>query len=173
MLSAYRSSISESFEPINRTSHPANQLSICGAVARWCEDFGTRSDEKPPKTVNDGTLKEIQPKEVTSFGKSTKECSARSWKQVCVKFNRTSKHWEEKSNLQEFVKKRHSSTELLSENSTRTVLDVDEASALKCMVSLLFFLLNIPRIRYWMSRLLDLFHHQVGCVLPFSFKRVI
>ena len=34
-----------------RIIHSANQLSIHGAVAGWCEDVGMKSDEKPPKTV--------------------------------------------------------------------------------------------------------------------------
>ena len=53
-----------------RTVHPANQLSVYGAVARWCEDVGMKSDEKPPKTRNDEILKEVQTKEVSSLVKS-------------------------------------------------------------------------------------------------------
>ena len=37
---------------------------------------------------------------------------------VCVKFNRTSEHWERTSNLQEFVMKRHPSMKLLWEKFT-------------------------------------------------------
>ena len=37
---------------------------------------------------------------------------------ACVKFNRTTKHWEQESKLQESVKKRYSSMKLLSEGST-------------------------------------------------------
>ena len=54
-------------ELLYRTLHTANQLSIYGAVAGWCEDFSVTSDEKPPKTTNDDVLKEVQPKEVTSL----------------------------------------------------------------------------------------------------------
>ena len=36
-------------ELLHRTIHSANQLSIYGAVARWCEDFGMKSDETLPK----------------------------------------------------------------------------------------------------------------------------
>ena len=39
-----------STELVYRTTHYAIQLSIHGAVAGWCEDFGMISDEKPPKT---------------------------------------------------------------------------------------------------------------------------
>ena len=47
--------------------HFANQLSIFGAVARWCEDFGMKSDETLPKTINVKILKEVQPKELISL----------------------------------------------------------------------------------------------------------
>ena len=47
--------------------HSANQLCIYGAVARWCEDFGMKSDETPPKTSNDKILKEVRPEEMTSL----------------------------------------------------------------------------------------------------------
>ena len=57
-------------ELLFRTIHSANQPSIHGAVARWCEDLGMEADEKPPKTKNDVTLKEVQPKEVTSLVKA-------------------------------------------------------------------------------------------------------
>ena len=57
-------------ELLDRTIHSVNQLSINGAVARWCEYFGMMSDVKPPKTVNDEILEEVQPKEVTSLVKA-------------------------------------------------------------------------------------------------------
>ena len=57
-------------ELLYRTIHSANQLSIYGAVARWCEDFGMKTDEKPPKTLHDEMLREFQPKEVTSVVKA-------------------------------------------------------------------------------------------------------
>ena len=50
-----------------RTIHSANQLSIYGEVAGWCEEFGLKPDqtsEERPKTTNDNILKEVQPKEV-------------------------------------------------------------------------------------------------------------
>ena len=53
-------------ELLHRTIHSAHQLSIYGAVARWCEDSGMKSDETLPKTINAKILKEVQPKEVTS-----------------------------------------------------------------------------------------------------------
>ena len=52
-------------ELVCRTIHSANQLSIYGAVARWCQYFGMKSDEEPPKICVDEMLKEVQPKEVT------------------------------------------------------------------------------------------------------------
>ena len=45
-------------------------LSIYGAVARWCKDFGVKSDETPPKTINGEILKEVPPKEMTSWVKA-------------------------------------------------------------------------------------------------------
>ena len=33
----------------DRTIHIANQVSTYGAVARWCDDFGMKSDETLPK----------------------------------------------------------------------------------------------------------------------------
>ena len=59
-------------ELLNQTIHSANQLSIYGAVASWCEKFGLKPDEKPPKTLNDNMLKGVQPKEVTSLVKAPK-----------------------------------------------------------------------------------------------------
>ena len=56
-------------ELLYRTIHSATQLSIYGAVAGWCEDFGVKSHEKPPTTMNDDLLTEVQPKEVTSLVK--------------------------------------------------------------------------------------------------------
>ena len=50
-----------------RTIHSANQLSIHGAVASWCEEFGLKPDEtseKLTKTENDQILKEVRPQEV-------------------------------------------------------------------------------------------------------------
>ena len=57
-------------ELLYRTIHSANQLSVYGAVARWCEDFGMMSDETHPKTKKDKILKEVQPKEVISWVKA-------------------------------------------------------------------------------------------------------
>ena len=73
-----------------------------------CEDFDMKSDETPPKTTDDKILKEVQTKEVTSQVEASKNAHPQL-ETVCVKFNRTSKHWEQMSYLQEFVKKRHSS----------------------------------------------------------------
>ena len=78
--------------------------------------LGVTSDEKPPKTINDDILKEVQPKEVTSLVKVPRNAQFAAGNSL--KFNRTSKHWEQKSNLQVFVKKRHSFMKLLSEVST-------------------------------------------------------
>ena len=58
-------------ELLHRTIQSANQLSIYGAVARWCEDFGMKSDEKPPETLEDDILKEVQPQYVTSLANDT------------------------------------------------------------------------------------------------------
>ena len=55
------------FEHRDFVLHSANQLCVYGAVARWCEDFGMKSDETPPKTSNDKILKEVRPEEVTSL----------------------------------------------------------------------------------------------------------
>ena len=60
-------------ELLNQTIHSANQLSIYGAVASWCEQFGLKPDEKPPKTLNDNMLKGVQTKRRDFFGESTKE----------------------------------------------------------------------------------------------------
>ena len=57
-------------ELLHRTIQSANQLSIYGAVARWCEDFGVKSDEKPSKTLRGEILKEFQPQYVTSLVKA-------------------------------------------------------------------------------------------------------
>ena len=55
---------------IYRTIHSTNQLRIFGAVAKWCEDFGMKSDEKHPKTINDKILKVVQPTEVIALVKA-------------------------------------------------------------------------------------------------------
>ena len=47
-----------------RTIHSANQLSIYGAVASWCDKFGLKPDKKVFKIVNDKILKEVESKEV-------------------------------------------------------------------------------------------------------------
>ena len=53
-----------------RTIHSANQLSIYGAVAGWCEEFGLKLDETSEsltKTENEKILKEVRPQEVNSL----------------------------------------------------------------------------------------------------------
>ena len=57
-------------ELLHRTIHSANQLSIYGAVAYWCEEFGLKLDETPKKltnTENDQILKEVRLQEVISL----------------------------------------------------------------------------------------------------------
>ena len=73
-------------ELLHRTIHSANQLSIYGAVARWCEDFGMKSDETLPKTINAKKLKEVQPREVTSLVKAPRNAQPPAGKTLCVKF---------------------------------------------------------------------------------------
>ena len=61
-------------ELLCRTMHSANQLSIYGAVANWCEEFGLMPDETPDglrKTENELILKEVKPQEVKSLVKKT------------------------------------------------------------------------------------------------------
>ena len=56
-----------------RIIHPGNQLSIYGAVAGWCEEFGLKLDEtseKLTKTENDQMLIEVRPQEVNSLVQS-------------------------------------------------------------------------------------------------------
>ena len=55
---------------------------------------------------------------------------------------------------------------------------VSEASALKCMVSLLFFFFRIPTtqstdtLEYWMTSIFESLHRLGGCRVPFSFMFV-
>ena len=54
-----------------RTIHSANQLSICGAVSSWCEEFAQRTpnqkesaSEKFARTENEQLLNNVEPQEV-------------------------------------------------------------------------------------------------------------
>ena len=55
------------------TSHSANQLSVYGAVSRFCEEFGQRPNEKEPTSErfvtkeNEQLLKNVKPQEVNSL----------------------------------------------------------------------------------------------------------
>ena len=58
-----------------RTIHSKSQLSICEAVATWCEDLAQRIPgqnelimEKSVAEENEQLLKEPKPQEVTSLG---------------------------------------------------------------------------------------------------------
>ena len=57
-------------ELLYRTIRSTNQLRIFGAVAKWCDDFGLKSDEKHPKIINDKRLKVVQPTEVIALVKA-------------------------------------------------------------------------------------------------------
>ena len=72
--------------------HFANQLSIFGAVARWCEDFGMKSDETPPKTKKIRYWKKFNQKKWLLWWKHQGILSPQL-ETVCVKLNRTSKQW--------------------------------------------------------------------------------
>ena len=68
-----------------RTIHSANQLSIHGAVASWCEEFGLKPDEtseKLTKTENDQILKEVRPQEVNVLVQTPRNDDHRNWKQI-------------------------------------------------------------------------------------------
>ena len=60
-------------ELLFRTIHSANQLSIHGAVARWCEEFGLKPNERELTSERFTTkeieqiLKELKPQEVNSL----------------------------------------------------------------------------------------------------------
>ena len=73
-----------------------------------------KSDEQLPETFNDGKLKEVQPKEVTSLVRAPRNAqpaAGSSLREVQENFETLG------TNLREFVKKRHSSMKLLSEDS--------------------------------------------------------
>ena len=60
-------------EILYRTIHSANQLSIYGAVAGWCEEFGLKPDESSDmltRTENEQIMKEVRPQEVNSLVKA-------------------------------------------------------------------------------------------------------
>ena len=60
---------SSNTELLFRTIHPANQLSIYGAVSSWCEEFGQKPNEKEPTSEkeNEQQLKNVKPQEVRSL----------------------------------------------------------------------------------------------------------
>ena len=60
-------------ELLHRSIHSANQLSIYGAVACRCEEFGLKLDETPErltKTENEQTQKKVRPQEVNSLAQT-------------------------------------------------------------------------------------------------------
>ena len=66
-------------ELLFRTIHSANQVSICGAVSSWCEEFGQRPNEKESTSErfvakeNEQLLKNVKPQEVNSWVKNSME----------------------------------------------------------------------------------------------------
>ena len=87
-----------------------------------CEDFGMEVWWKASEIFKWWDVERSSTKRSDFFGKSTKECSARSWKQSAWSSTELRNIGHRRSNLQELVKKRYSSMRLLSEDSTEQPL---------------------------------------------------
>ena len=98
---------------------------IYGAVACWCEDFGLKPDEtseRLAKTEHEQILKRSETARSKFLGAKLQGTMSQHLETDCENAFRTLRHWRKTSNLQEFVRMRHSSIEFLLECATKLLL---------------------------------------------------
>ena len=106
-------------ELLFRTIHSGNQLSIYCAVLSWCEEFGQKTENQKESTSersvakeNEELRKNVKPQEVNSLvqtPRSGNPASGNRLRECLERFEALEKI----SNLQKFVKMRHSGKESL------------------------------------------------------------